>query len=53
MTRRVIAFMERAKGIEPSWSAWEAAALPLCYARDRNSYSRIFPESQVFFNQPL
>ena len=25
--------VERAKGIEPSSSAWEADALPLCYAR--------------------
>ena len=30
--------MERAKGIEPSSAAWEAAALPLSYARsDRDS----------------
>jgi hypothetical protein len=26
--------MERAKGIEPSYEAWEAAVLPLNYARD-------------------
>ena len=26
--------MERVKGIEPSYSAWEAAALPLSYTRD-------------------
>ena len=25
--------LERAKGVEPSYSAWKAAALPLCYAR--------------------
>ncbi len=25
--------MERAKGIEPSYAAWEAAVLPLNYAR--------------------
>ena len=25
--------MERVKGIEPSSSAWEAGALPLCYTR--------------------
>ena len=24
---------ERVKGIEPSYSAWKAAALPLCYTR--------------------
>src|SRR5437763_3578391 len=28
-------WMERAKGIEPSYAAWEAAVLPLNYARDR------------------
>ena len=27
--------LERAKGIEPSYSAWKAAALPLCYAREK------------------
>jgi hypothetical protein len=27
--------MERAKGIEPSYAAWEAAVLPLNYARER------------------
>jgi hypothetical protein len=26
--------MERAKGIEPSYAAWEAAVLPLNYARN-------------------
>ena len=25
--------LERVKGIEPSYSAWEAAALPLSYTR--------------------
>src|SRR5258708_7329165 len=29
--------MERAKGIEPSYAAWEAAVLPLNYARSVNS----------------
>jgi hypothetical protein len=27
--------VERAKGIEPSYAAWEAAVLPLNYARGR------------------
>jgi hypothetical protein len=27
--------LERAKGIEPSYAAWEAAVLPLNYARKR------------------
>jgi hypothetical protein len=26
--------VERVKGIEPSYSAWEAAALPLSYTRE-------------------
>jgi hypothetical protein len=26
--------LERVKGIEPSYSAWKAAALPLSYTRD-------------------
>jgi hypothetical protein len=33
LTLRKAKRMERAKGIEPSSSAWEADALPLCYAR--------------------
>jgi hypothetical protein len=28
--------LERAKGIEPSYAAWEAAVLPLNYARARS-----------------
>src|SRR5262245_4067756 len=28
-------YLERAKGIEPSYAAWEAAVLPLNYARER------------------
>lgn len=31
--QREIKIMERVKGIEPSYSAWEAAALPLSYTR--------------------
>src|SRR4051794_17599912 len=29
-----VEILERAKGIEPSYAAWEAAVLPLNYARD-------------------
>ncbi len=29
----LVKFLERVKGIEPSYSAWEAAALPLSYTR--------------------
>jgi hypothetical protein len=31
--------LERVEGIEPSYSAWKAAALPLSYTRDFNSLS--------------
>jgi hypothetical protein len=31
----VLERLERAKGIEPSYAAWEAAVLPLNYARAR------------------
>ena len=30
--------MERVKGIEPSYSAWKAAALPLSYTRGLNGW---------------
>jgi hypothetical protein len=30
--------LERVKGIEPSYSAWKAAALPLSYTRDFNDF---------------
>jgi hypothetical protein len=32
--------LERVKGIEPSYSAWKAAALPLSYTRNFNALSR-------------
>jgi hypothetical protein len=32
--------MERVKGIEPSYSAWKAAALPLSYTRPPGRYAR-------------
>jgi hypothetical protein len=31
--------LERVKGIEPSYSAWKAAALPLSYTRDAADYA--------------
>jgi hypothetical protein len=34
----VIGRVERVKGIEPSYSAWKAAALPLSYTRDRKRH---------------
>ena len=33
--------VERVKGIEPSWPAWEAGTLPLCYTRNE-SFNIIF-----------
>jgi hypothetical protein len=33
--------LERVKGIEPSYSAWKAAALPLSYTRDFNALCRL------------
>ena len=33
--------LERAKGIEPSYAAWEAAVLPLNYARKIYGLARI------------
>ena len=34
-TAKLARWLERAKGIEPSYAAWEAAVLPLNYARVR------------------
>jgi hypothetical protein len=34
-TQVIAGALERAKGIEPSYAAWEAAVLPLNYARNR------------------
>ncbi len=36
-------YLERVKGIEPSYAAWEAAVLPLNYTR---TVRRFYPESQ-------
>ena len=33
-----VAGMERVKGIEPSYEAWEAAVLPLNYTRGRHGF---------------
>jgi hypothetical protein len=37
---KACAGLERAKGIEPSYAAWEAAVLPLNYARKINDLAR-------------
>jgi hypothetical protein len=38
LTRRQV---ERVKGIEPSYAAWEAAVLPLNYTRNRMGLSMV------------
>lgn len=44
--------VERVKGIEPSSSAWEAAALPLSYTRDMRSVSLSAEQRQAFCAEP-
>ena len=39
------------KGIEPSYSAWKAAALPLSYTRDFNTLAR-FDDLRILFYFP-
>jgi hypothetical protein len=41
--------LERVKGIEPSYSAWKAAALPLSYTRDFSNFKRYFASSWPVF----
>src|SRR5438093_2745607 len=36
----LLGFLERAKGIEPSWPAWKAGTLPLSYARNPRALYR-------------
>jgi hypothetical protein len=38
--------LERVKGIEPSYSAWKAAALPLSYTRSDGTYAKSRPDWQ-------
>ena len=40
MLREVLKTLERVKGIEPSYSAWKAAALPLSYTRAGDHLTR-------------
>ena len=40
--------MERVKGIEPSYAAWEAAVLPLNYTRTRPPFYVIFDDPNNF-----
>ena len=43
---KTLKWLERVKGIEPSYSAWKAAALPLSYTRVFNNLSRDFAHSR-------
>ena len=38
--------VERVKGIEPSYAAWEAAVLPLNYTRVKQNCKRFLPMPQ-------
>ena len=38
--------LERVMGIEPTYSAWKAAALPLSYTRTTSCYNRTAPRSR-------
>ena len=42
--------MERVKGIEPSYAAWEAAVLPLNYTRGLNASVSLLLMIQVIVN---
>lgn len=48
--------LERVKGIEPSYSAWEAAALPLSYTRRlknfRQNDAAVKPPRKAFHSRP-
>ena len=39
--------MERVKGIEPSYAAWEAAVLPLNYTRDDLDFTQVTGNTQI------
>ena len=44
--------LERVKGIEPSYSAWKAAALPLSYTRVRPINYHGPPAASTTLDQP-
>ncbi len=41
--------MERVKGIEPSWPAWKAGALPLSYTRKKNTNAGSSAQSKFWW----
>jgi hypothetical protein len=44
-----VAQLERVKGIEPSYSAWKAAALPLSYTRARPINYHVAPAASTTY----
>lgn len=42
--------LERVKGIEPSYAAWEAAVLPLNYTRGRHPNRGNAPYRETLYN---
>ena len=44
---RKAAFLERVKGIEPSYAAWEAAVLPLNYTRVDPGFYGVFAPGEA------
>jgi hypothetical protein len=45
--------LERVKGIEPSYSAWKAAALPLSYTRARPINYHATPAASTTYDHPI
>ena len=48
----LLIFLERVKGIEPSYSAWKAAALPLSYTRVRPINYHAAPAASTTLDHP-
>ena len=56
MAMKIMGEMERVPGIEPGYSAWKAAALPLSYTRAPADYafcSCIWQRPEQFYRSPL
>jgi hypothetical protein len=51
-SRNPLKTLERVKGIEPSYSAWKAAALPLSYTRVRPINYHATPAASTTLDQP-
>ncbi len=44
---RAKTILERVKGIEPSYAAWEAAVLPLNYTREASDFTWVVGNTQL------